>query len=105
MKARRRTLALQLLVLLVIFCFLPLHRTWPLTGVTLSSPTTPSAGQAAISVINVTGSNFPSGTIPPADVAVTIQPATSGPPSGTTNATAVVTIIGSTRRVAFQIPA
>src|ERR1035437_8379500 len=103
MTAKQRNLTLRL-VALALFWLLPSPRTWPQTGVTLSSSTTPSTGQAAITIINVIGSNFPSGTIRPADVTVTVQPASYGPPSGTKNATAVVSLYGSSRRVASQIP-
>ena len=70
--------------------------------VTLSPTLSPSAGQPGVTLINVTGTNFPSGTIPPAQVTVTLTPATSGP-AETTQVTAVTTIVGTTRRITFQI--
>ncbi len=75
------------------------------TQVSLSPATSPSNGQAGVTTINVTGSNFPAGTISPAQVQVSLRPATPGAgPSGSTVATAVMTIIGTTRRVAFTMP-
>jgi hypothetical protein len=54
----------------------------------------------------VIGSNFPSGTIETASITLTLQPAvTNAGPTATTPATAVTTLEGSTRRVAFTIPA
>jgi RHS repeat-associated protein len=62
-------------------------------------------GQAGVTNITVTGSGFPSGSIPAANVSVTLKPANAGPPTGTTAATAVTTVVGSTRRISFTIPA
>jgi chitodextrinase len=72
--------------------------------VTLSSATAPSAGQSGITNIDVIGANFPSGTIPPSNVTITLHPAVAGPPSATATATSVTTISGSARRVFFTIP-
>ncbi|MGH9354070.1 MAG: hypothetical protein ACRD2G_18225, partial [Terriglobia bacterium] len=75
------------------------------TTVTLSPTASPSAGQAGVTVVSVLGSGFPSGIIPAASVSVSLQAATAGAgPSGTATATVVTTIIGTTRRVTFQIP-
>jgi YD repeat-containing protein len=74
--------------------------------VTLSSATSPASGQPGVTTITVLGSNFPSGTIAPASVTVSLQAATANAgPTATTPASAVTTILGSTRRVAFTIPA
>ncbi len=74
------------------------------SGVSLSSAASPSAGQPGIQSISVTGSGFPAGTIAPADVTVVVEPA-SGGASSSTQASAVATVLGTTRRVTFQIPA
>jgi RHS repeat-associated protein len=67
--------------------------------------TSPSAGQPGIQPIDVTGSNFPADTIAPSAVTVSLAPSTPGSsPSGTTTASAVTTVSGSTRRVTFTIP-
>lgn len=72
----------------------------------LNSSTAPTQGQAGLNLVSVTGSGFPTGTILPGNVTVALSPA---PPavgaSATTEATAIQTIIGSTRRVQFLIPA
>jgi hypothetical protein len=76
------------------------------TQVTLSNLTQPSSGQALVGSVSVTGEGFPSGTIPPANVTVTLQPGTvGGGPTGTTLATSVAVISGTRERVVFQIPA
>ncbi len=72
--------------------------------VLLTSPTSPREGQAGVGTIDVTGSGFPSGTILPADVTITLKPFPPGLPSATTGATAVTSVGGSMRRVSFTIP-
>ena len=75
------------------------------TSITLSPVTAPAAGEPGVTLINVTGSGFPSGTITPSLVAVSLQPASVGSsPQLNGVVTAVTTIVGSTRRVTFQIP-
>jgi len=76
------------------------------TSVTLSPLAAPGAGQAGVASVVVTGSNFPAGTILPAAVTVMLDPATPGlGPSAATAATAVAVVVGTTRRVTFQVPA
>jgi hypothetical protein len=98
----RRALALLFCALGIFLATCPV---WASTTVTLSSTTSPTIGQAGITNVNVTGSGFPSGFILPSNVLVTIQPTTSGGVGGTVTASAVTTILGSVRRVTFQIPA
>jgi PKD repeat protein len=75
------------------------------TNVTLQPAANPSTAQAGVQLVIVTGSGFPAGTIPPANVTLTLDPATTGAgPSGSTTATAVQLIVGTTRRVTFQVP-
>jgi len=72
--------------------------------VTLSPAASPSSGQAGITSVNVTGSNFPAGTINASATTVRLDPQ----PSGTgviTTPSAVTLIAGTTRRVTFLIPA
>lgn len=88
-------------VALLSFCLAP-----PLQAqstVRLSPAASPAAGQPGVTVISVIGSGFPAGTISAAGVTVTLQPS-SGGSAVTTAATTVATIIGTTRRVTFQIP-
>jgi uncharacterized repeat protein (TIGR03803 family) len=70
--------------------------------VILSATTSPPVGQVGSTLINVTGSGFPSGTILPADVRVDLSNIYNGAQA---SATAVTTIAGSVRRVSFYIPA
>lgn len=76
------------------------------TKVTLSNVAQPSSGQASVGSVSVTGEGFPSGTIPAANVTVTLKPAVTGTgPTGTTAANAVTTLPNGNKRVTFQIPA
>src|SRR5262245_54312405 len=75
------------------------------TNVTLAATVSPTAAQPGITTVSVTGSNFPSGTIAPADVTLTIQPASAGAgPTVSTAASAVATVTATTRRVTFTVP-
>ncbi|HTQ58163.1 MAG TPA: PEP-CTERM sorting domain-containing protein [Bryobacteraceae bacterium] len=76
-------------------------------SVRLNSWTAPSSGAAGINNVNITGSGFPtSGTITPANIVVTIY---SGGCDSTLVTTAagnsIRTVLGSTKRVNFSIPA
>lgn len=71
--------------------------------VTLSTLASPSSGQPGVTTINITGSGFPGGSILPANTTIALQPSAGGT-IATTSASAVTTIIGSTRRVTFSIP-
>ena len=73
--------------------------------VTLSPSASPSTAQPGTILVNLTGSNFPSGTISPANVTVTLVPAVAGGgPTLLAAASAVTTIVGTTRRATFQVP-
>jgi phospholipase C len=61
----------------------------------------PTSGQAGITNLAITGSGFPSGTISPSNVTVTLTGG-SGPISITP--ASVTTVAGSIRRVTFTIP-
>jgi pimeloyl-ACP methyl ester carboxylesterase len=72
--------------------------------VTLSPTTTPASASPGVTNVSVVGSNFPAGNIPAANVTITLTgPLTTT--TTTTTATAVTTITGTTRRVAFTVPA
>src|SRR5713101_1619021 len=71
-------------------------------AVTLQPGTAPAAAEPGVTIVNVMGSGFPAGTIPPGNVNVALTPAGSGP-AMTAIVQSVVTIIGTTRRIAFQI--
>lgn len=74
------------------------------TNVTLSPSVSPSSGQAGITKVNVTASGFPAGAIDASQILVSVAPRAGGA-AVSTPASAVVTVIGSTRRVTFLIPA
>jgi RHS repeat-associated protein len=74
------------------------------TAVSLSPASSPTSGQAGITPVNLTGSGFPTGTIQPTAVTVSLKPAAGGT-AVTTLSSAVTTIAGTTRRVTFTIPA
>jgi len=74
------------------------------SSVTLSPATSPAAGEPGVTLINVTGTGFPAGSIPPNLVTVNLQPVTAGSgPALTGLVTAVTTVVGSTRRITFQV--
>ncbi len=72
--------------------------------VLLTAWTAPSSGVAGVTNVNITGSGFPSGTIAPANVIVTIATSCGGSIVTTAHGTAVTTILGSTKKVNFAIP-
>jgi RHS repeat-associated protein len=75
-------------------------------SLTLSASPSPTSGQPGVTVFYQLANNFPAGNIQPANVTVSYAPVTAGAgPSGTTLAQSVTTVIGTTRRVSFQIPA
>lgn len=91
-------------LLLVPFVLADTSSTSPGISITLSPVTAPSAGEPGVTLINITGSGFLSGTITPALVTVGLQPAVTGSgPVLTGTVTAVTTIVGVTRRITFQI--
>jgi hypothetical protein len=75
------------------------------TNVTLNGLTSPTSADPNVTNVTVIGHGFPSGTIPPANVTVTLKPTTSGGgPSGATTATAVTVESGTTEYVTFKVP-
>ncbi len=70
--------------------------------VTLATTTAPTAAEAGVTPVNLTGSGFPSGQIDPGAVQVTLQPRAPGSaPAMVANVSSIVAVIGSTRRVTF----
>src|SRR5579884_456486 len=67
--------------------------------------TTPDNGVAGINDVNVSGTGFPNGTITPSNVVISLAATCGGTPVATTTAISVRAIIGSSKRVDFQIPA
>jgi hypothetical protein len=73
--------------------------------ITLAQTTAPSAGQAGVTSLTLTGSGYPPGTITPNQVQVTLTPASSGGQTISFAPLSVSTLIGSSRRIVFTIPA
>lgn len=73
--------------------------------VKLNTWTNPSSGQAGTTNVNLTGSGFPSGTIPPGNVTITVAATCGGPALATTTGLKVTKLIGTSDRVEFLIPA
>ncbi len=75
--------------------------------VKMNVSTSPSSGVAGISMVNAIGSGFPllHGTISPGNVSILLATSCGGASSATTGATSVTTILGSSDRIGFLIPA
>src|SRR5262249_43224483 len=71
--------------------------------VTLSPTTAPGTAEPGVTVVNVTGTGFPTGAINASAVNVSLQPALGAAPLQTAVVSAVTTVFGATRRIVFQI--
>jgi hypothetical protein len=96
----RRMLSPVLLLLLG----LTLSATDARAAVNLALWTAPDNGTAGVNTVNLTGSGFPSGTITPSNIVVTLAATCGGPALATTSATSITTVVLSTKRVGFLIP-
>lgn len=101
--SRKAVGSVAMLALAVAVVAAPVAARASVPSVRLSSWTSPSSGASGSSVVAVTGSGFPSGTINPSDVVVSLATSCGGTPT-TTTATRVQDILGSTERVSFLIP-
>lgn len=72
--------------------------------VKLNVATAPSSGLAGSSTVTVTGSGFPSGTITPAEVTISIAP-TCGAAGTAATAISVLKVVGTSEKVEFVLPA
>ena len=75
------------------------------TTVKLNAWTSPSSGATGSTFVNVSGSGFPSGTISPSFVVVSLSTSCAGPGATKTTPNSVSPIIGTSDRIHFQIPA
>src|SRR5580704_1346625 len=66
------------------------------TQVTLQPSTVPSSAEPGVTYVNLTGTSFPSGTIAPNGITVTLAPAVSGPPM-TATVKSVTALVGTSR--------
>jgi hypothetical protein len=73
--------------------------------VKLGAATVPGTGLAGYNTVAVSGSGFPGGTISPASVTVSFATSCGGTVKGSDTATAVSTLVGTTDRVTFLVPA
>ena len=71
--------------------------------VKLNALTSPSTGAPGTSTVSVTGSGFPSGTIAPANVLVSVSATCGGSPT-TAAASAVQKVLGTTEKISFVVP-
>jgi RHS repeat-associated protein len=107
-KVNAATVLLRLLLIVSLSGFLEVWaQSPPVTPmtVTLSAALSPSAAQPGVTMVNVIGSNFPSGTIVPSQVTVSLAPAPgSTGPALTAFISAVAALPGgASRRITFQV--
>ena len=100
--AARRQLPRAGLVLLLGLLAVPLAA---LVNVNQNTWTTPDNGVAGVDNVNVIASGFPSGTITPANVIVSLSASCGGAVLATAPANSLQNVIGSVKRVNFKIPA
>jgi hypothetical protein len=74
-------------------------------GVSLNFNTSPGSGVAGVSQVWVIGSGFPAGVINPGNVVVSVSTVCGAPPSATTTGLLVQTVLGTSRKVKFTVPA
>jgi len=77
----------------------------PVAQVKLNTWTSPSQGFAGTTQVNLTGSGFPGGVIPPGNVTITVAASCGGAALATATAIKVTPILGSSDRIEFLIPA
>ncbi len=88
---------------LLLSCFILIpSASW--AQVRLSPWAVPDRGVAGVTQVNITGAGFPTGTIPPGTVVISIADTCGGSGAIAASASSVTTILGSTRRVEFQVP-
>jgi rhamnogalacturonan endolyase len=86
------------------FALLLIPTTSRAVTVKLNALTSPATGAAGASTVTLTGSGFPSGTISPANVLVSLSATCGGSPTSATVST-VQKILGTTARISFAVPA
>ncbi|MGP8271048.1 MAG: PEP-CTERM sorting domain-containing protein [Terracidiphilus sp.] len=74
-------------------------------SVKLNTWTNPSSGASGSTIVTLTGSGFPAGKITPSNVNLSFSATCDGSVAATTTANTVVTVIGSSDRVTFLVPA
>jgi hypothetical protein len=74
-------------------------------SVKLNTWTNPDSGASGSTIVTLTGSGFPAGKITPSNVNLSFSATCDGSVAATTTANTVVTVIGSSDRVTFLVPA
>ena len=72
--------------------------------VKLNAAAQPATVIAGSNTVTLTGSGFPAGTIAPAQVTVALAATCLATPTSTLTATAVTNVLGTSKRVSFQVP-
>ncbi len=91
--------------LLLLFAAVMLLASCLAAQITLASPATPATAQPGSTLVALTGSGFPAGSILAAQVMVQLAPETAGSgPTVALAATGLQTVVGSTRKVTFTVP-
>jgi len=105
-RRNRRLISSTALLTPVVWFVLAPSNSWATNVVTvkLNAWTTPSAGTAALTYVNLTVSGMPNGTVDPDNVLITLSTTCGGAPSATTNASSVKHILGTSDRINFQLP-
>ncbi len=75
------------------------------TAVKLNVSTTPGLAVAGVNNVNITGSGFPAGVAIPGNIVVSLATACGAIPVASTVAFGLTHILGTSYRVAFQVPA
>lgn len=77
----------------------------PASGqVMLATESVPSSGVSGVTNVSVVGEGFPSGTITPKNVVVTLSTSCDGTAAATSTGNSITKIFGTTERVNFDIP-
>src|SRR5579863_3139874 len=104
-KAGTATVVLGLCCAMLVLSASPVAMAGTAASVKLNTWTNPDTGAAGSSNTNLVGSGFPSGTISPSAVNISIATSCFGGSPATTTALKVTKILGSSDRIEFLIPA
>jgi len=74
-------------------------------AVKLSTWTVPSSGASGSTIVTLTGSNFPTGTVVASNVTLSFGTSCMAAPAATESPTTVTTVLAGTKRMTFTVPA
>jgi len=104
-QAARRTRAHWLRLFVIALAVAASHYALASAQIHLNTWTAPSSGIAGANNVNVTATNFPAGTINPANINVTFYSnACGGTVAAQTAGNSITTVLGTTRRVNVSLP-